>query len=523
MLVKVVDEMSTKNLQEFSLDQQVSELFMVKVNSDNLTSDEKKTIGDIAPGGFLFSSETISNVKTGKELCEELGKIVQSSKRITPFFAVEHEGGEIFALPGEATPIPSPMAIGATGLTNFAYTVAYITALELRAIGINMNFSPIIEPASLGNCKLSRSRNFWDDTKNVEQFVLKYIRGLRNGGIISIAKYFPGYFLAKENKNNEFEIDIESIKHELPMLRKIASSKVDGLMISNTVIVSKKHKKDLAFLSKEVMREILTNSLSYQGLVMAELRPENKTIEEQNFEDIAIEAIEVGNDILIIDEKFENLYKLRDAVVKEARRNPLLVRRIEKAFNKVVKKKIKYLGYFRKPTLQVIGCKKHRNEIEKITRRSIGLVFDDGLLPLMPKVQNIVVLVFTETKVYELILSLVEEFGFKKTNVFLVNEENIALVISKVRKATAVVIFSQNLFSKAKERKNVDEIIGQNEKSILISVGDPYDVMFVRKPSTYIVTYSPDFYSIRSVLEVVVGKLKPSGKIPKSLVEIISK
>ncbi|MGB9758943.1 MAG: glycoside hydrolase family 3 N-terminal domain-containing protein [Thermoproteota archaeon] len=513
--------MSIKNLQDFSLEQQVSELFIVKINSNNLTDREKKTIEDIAPGGFLFSN--ISNMKAGKELCEELERIVQSSKKTTPFFAVEHEGGEIFALPQEATPIPSAMAIGATGLTNFAYTAAYITALELRAIGINMNFSPVIEPASLSNCKLSRSRNFWDNSQNVEQFVLKYIRGLRNGGIISVAKYFPGYFLARENKNNELEIDIEDIRHELPTLRRITLSKVDGLMISNATVIGKKQKKTPAFLSKEIVKEILTNNLSYQGLLVTELLLENKTIEKQDFEDIAIEAVEVGNDILVIDGKFEKLYKLRDAIVKEAKKNPLLIRRIKRAFSKVIKKKINYLRYFRKPTLQVIGCKKHRNEVEKITRKSVGLVFDDGLLPLRPQVQNIIVLVFAGREVYELILSLIEEFGFKKANVFLINEENIPLITTKIRKAATVVIFSQNLFDKMKERREIDEVIGQNEKSLLISIGDPYDVTFVRRPYACIVTYSPDFYSIKSALEVAVGKLKPTGKIPKSLIEIINK
>jgi beta-N-acetylhexosaminidase len=511
--------MSIKNLQDFSLEQQVSELFIVKINIDNLTDREKKIIEDIAPGGFLLSN--INNMKAGKELCDELERIVQSSKKTTPFFAVEHEGGEIFALPREATPIPSAMAIGATGLTNFAYTVAYITALELRAIGINMNFSPVIEPASLRNCKLSRSRNFWDDPKNVEQFVLKYIRGLRNGGIISVAKYFPGYFLAKENKNNELEMDIEDIKHELPMLKGITLSKVDGIMMSSATIIGKRQKRVPAFLSKEIVKEILTNGLSYQGLLVAELL-ESRTIEKQDFEDIAIEAVEVGNDILVIDGKFEKLYKLREAIVKEAKKNSILAKRVKKAFSKVIKKKTNYLRYFRKPTLQVIGCKKHRDEVEKITKKSVGLVFDDGLLPLKPLAQNIIVLVFADAEVYELILSLIEEFGFKKANVFLTNEENIPLVATKTRKAATVVIFSQNLFNKMKERREIDEIIGQNEKSLLISVGDPYDVVFVRRPRAYVVTYSPDFYSIKSALEVVVGKLKPTGKIPKSLREIIN-
>lgn len=511
--------MNIKNLQDFSLEQQVSELFIVKISSNNLTKEEKEVVENIAPGGFLFSNNTINNIKTGKELCEELERIVQRSKRITPFFAVEHEGGEIFALPQEATPIPSAMAIGATGSTNFAYTAAYITALELRAIGINMNFSPLIEPANLNNCGLSRSRNFWDNSQDVEQFALKYIRGLRNGGIISVAKYFPGYFLKKEN--DELEVGIEDIKRELPTLRRIILSKVDGLMISNVTVISKKQKKVPAFLSKEIVREILINDLSYQGLLVTEPLSENKTLEKQNLEEIATEAIEVGNDILVIDEKFEKLYKLRDTIVKEARRNPLLARRIKRAFGKVIKKKMNYLRYFRKPTLRVIGCKKHRNEVEKITEKSIGLVFDEGLLPLKPQVQNIIVLVLTDTEVYKHILSLAEEFGFKKAGIFLIEEGDVALITTKIRKADVVVIFSQNLFNKVKERRRINEIIERNEKNILVSVGDPYDVMFVRRPRACIVTYSPDFYSIKAAMKVITGKLRPTGKIPKSLIETV--
>jgi hypothetical protein len=118
---------------------------------------------------------------------------------------------------------------------------------------------------------------------------------------------------------------------------------------------------------------------------------------------------------------------------------------------------------------------------------------------------------------------LAEQLGFKKANIFLVKEENTPILTTKIRRANAVVVFTQNLFNKTKERREISDIIEQNEKNILISIDDPCDIAFVRRPCTYIVTYSPDFYSIKAALEVLVGKLKPTGRIPKTLIEIVNR
>jgi beta-N-acetylhexosaminidase len=94
---------------------------------------------------------------------------------------------------GSATVFPSAMAIAATGRDQDAYDVAKIIAQEARAVGIQVNFSPVVDVNNNPSNPVINTRSFGEDPQRVARLSAEFVRGTQDGGAVSTAKHFPGH------------------------------------------------------------------------------------------------------------------------------------------------------------------------------------------------------------------------------------------------------------------------------------------------------------------------------------------
>ena len=117
---------------------------------------------------------------------------LQRRSRLPLLVSSDLEWGPGMRLAGGTT-FPHVMAAGATGDPRDAYTIARAAALEGRAVGIHVNFAP---DADLNNNPLNpviNTRSFGEDPARVSRLVEAYIRGLKDHGMVSTLKHFPGH------------------------------------------------------------------------------------------------------------------------------------------------------------------------------------------------------------------------------------------------------------------------------------------------------------------------------------------
>ena len=74
-----------------------------------------------------------------------------------------------------------------------AYQMGRITALEGRAVGVHLAFAPVADINSNPDNPIINTRSFGGDAHEVASLVAATIRGMRDGGILSTAKHFPGH------------------------------------------------------------------------------------------------------------------------------------------------------------------------------------------------------------------------------------------------------------------------------------------------------------------------------------------
>src|SRR5262245_18169256 len=104
----------------------------------------------------------------------------------------DFEGGVGYMLNG-ATRLPRAMAIGAGRDTDLAYRAGRISAEEGRALGIGVDFYPIVDVNNNPRNLIINIRSFGEDVQLVFSMARAYIRGVQDGRMIATAKHFPGH------------------------------------------------------------------------------------------------------------------------------------------------------------------------------------------------------------------------------------------------------------------------------------------------------------------------------------------
>src|SRR5205814_9315270 len=112
--------------------------------------------------------------------------------RLPALVATDQEGGQLIGLGTGTTPFAGAMALAATGDLDLAERVGRATGLQLRALGVTVNYSPVCDLASNPANPAIGIRSFGSDPEAVGRLAAAAIRGLQSAGVAAAAKHFPG-------------------------------------------------------------------------------------------------------------------------------------------------------------------------------------------------------------------------------------------------------------------------------------------------------------------------------------------
>ncbi len=193
------DKWAETTLRKLTVEEKIGQVFMIWCRASflNLESPEylqwleamqKYHVGSFAmsvhvDGPFLLRTEPY-------EAAELLNRLQLQSK-LPLLFAADFERGTATRLQG-TTNFPHAMAFGADGKMEDAETFGRITAQEARAIGVHWNFFPDADVNSNPANPIINTRSFGEDPQQVGDLVTAYIKGARQGGMLTTVKHFPG-------------------------------------------------------------------------------------------------------------------------------------------------------------------------------------------------------------------------------------------------------------------------------------------------------------------------------------------
>ncbi|MGH1467463.1 MAG: beta-N-acetylhexosaminidase [Bdellovibrionales bacterium] len=198
-----------------------------------ISEEEEKFLTETPPGAVILFTRNYESPKQLWELNKRLQEIATTNGLKKPFIiGIDMEGGRVQRLKEPFTVWPSMRKLGDTDSTTLAFDFAKSMGKELRAVGINFNFSPCTDTILNDHNDVIGDRSFSSDHEVVGRFASSVIRGFKKENILTCIKHFPGHGYTALDSHDELPVDERKLEdiHEIDAFKKALRSKPEFIM-----------------------------------------------------------------------------------------------------------------------------------------------------------------------------------------------------------------------------------------------------------------------------------------------------
>ncbi len=317
------------------LREQIGQMIMVGLPGEDLGAAEQKLLKDYPFGGFILFSHNLKEPKQILSLCRALW---ETSGEIPPLIAIDQEGGRVHRLPPPFTHFPPAAALGRAGNADLAYQTGAAMARELSAVGINLNFAPVLDVNSNPSNPIIGDRSLGADPNEVTRLGWEMVCGLRDGGVIPCVKHYPGHGDTAQDSHLELPVvkkTLEEMKStELPSFVHACRNQVETLMTAH-VLYPALDASHPATLSAWIVGELLRGKLGYHGVVFSDDLDMKAIGENYSVEDAVGLGVLAGIDMLLFCHETEKAVAAFDFLCRETERDSELRERVEQSYRRI--------------------------------------------------------------------------------------------------------------------------------------------------------------------------------------------
>jgi beta-N-acetylhexosaminidase len=281
-------------------EERIAQLFMIRsyANPDPNYYRERETfIKKYNVGGICFFSGTpwAQAMLTNK---------YQSISKTPLFISIDGEWGLGMRLDSTVA-FPKQMVLGAIQNDSLIYFMGLEMGREMRRIGLNINFAPVVDINNNPQNPVINNRSFGEDKFKVTSKALAYMKGLQDQGIIAVAKHFPGH--GDTDIDSHFALPI--INHDKKTImeldlypyRKLIAEGLAGVMVGHLHVPSiDSIPKSISTLSKPIITGLLREELGFKGLVFTDAMEMKGLADNVEPKQAEIAALLAGNDVLLL-------------------------------------------------------------------------------------------------------------------------------------------------------------------------------------------------------------------------------
>lgn len=246
---------------------------MFDLQSTTLTDQETEMLLHPQAGGVILFTRNFSSVGQLRELVTEIHSLREPHLLV----AVDHEGGRVQRFKDGFTHLPAAIKFGEhyqrdqKQARRLAALAGWLMARELRAVGIDFSFAPVLDLAH-GVSGVIGDRAFHRDPEVVADLAQQVMLGMRRGGMEAVGKHFPGHGGVKEDSHTALPVDqrrTEDILAEdvLPFERMIHYG-LAGIMPAHVIYADADPHP--AGYSQFWLRDVLRERLGFHGAVFSD-------------------------------------------------------------------------------------------------------------------------------------------------------------------------------------------------------------------------------------------------------------
>ena len=450
-----------------------------------------------------------------------------------------------------ATTFPKAMAFGAAGDEKLAYEAGRITGEEIRAIGVQVAFAPVMDVNNNPRNPVINTRSFGEDPARVGQLASAFVRGMQAAGAIATLKHFPGH--GDTDVDSHLGLPIiqkpreQLDRVELPPFKAGIAADAGAVMSGHIEVPSLDSAANTpGTLSRPMVTGLLRDELGFKGIIYTDSMGMAGVTSLYSPGEAAVRAVKAGNDVVLHSPDDAQAFEAIKAAVQQGE---IPQAQIDASVARILEAKAR-LGLHRTKLVTldsvatVVGARPNVAVAREVSQRSITLVKDErNQVPLkLPKDAAILYLSALDYpsgwRIAAPSRTFIPELKQRWPKVTAVElsdrttPSELELVRAMVPRFDAVIVSTFVRAASASGRMDLSpslvrllqEIALRTNESkapfVTVMFGNPYTALFLKELPAVMLTY--DFYDTAeaSAVRALAGEAPIGGKLPIGLPEM---
>lgn len=517
---------------------------------------------EVPPGGVIIYGPNLAPAPATaghlRALVDALRRRAAASHPGLPdlLVSIDHEGGRFTHLHSAHgfTDFPGNMPLGAIrdGGTRAARQAARAMAAELSAVGINLDYAPVVDVNCNPANPIIGERSFGENPQTVAVMGESAGRGFVEGGVLPCAKHFPGH----GDTQVDSHLDLPLIDHPLHRLRAVElvpfvraiRSGMPAIMTAHIIFPALAPSRLPATLSEPVLVGLLRRDLGFGGAIITDALEMNAISERWGIGEAVVATLAAGADIALVSHEGQAA-TARKAILAAVSDGRLPAARLDEAVWRVLTLRAKATAAAKAAAAararstggheSAFDAAAHRLLAASIAARATTLVRDDKawlpLDPASPETWLVVTPVGALTDAIARRHPRVRELRYAPPapatappGLPRIDDPAFTdLVRSAAARTEAAIVATRATGGVAPGCRlpaggrgiaaAVGALLELGRPVIWLSLGTPYELLLAPGAPAYLAAYSTRPPSLEAAAAVITGQARPAGKLPVSL------
>jgi beta-N-acetylhexosaminidase len=316
--------------------------------------------------GVVLYSRNVESPPQVRALCREV-RSAAGTGNPSPLIAVDQEGGRVarFSEP-HFTRFPPARAASLFCCRDemVAAAAGIATAAELRAVGVDVDFAPVLDVGSNPRNTVIGDRAFSEDAGTAGRLAVAFMKGCLAEGVLPVGKHFPGHGDTFADSHVELPVVRASrstlLSRELLPFRRAVRSGIPALMTAHVMYPSL-DREFPATLSGKILRGLLRERLRFRGAVFSDALEMRAVADHYGVGDAAVLAISAGCDVVLVCRGEDLQEEALGRIAREARESATFRRMLAAAARRTGRLREWAASKGRcRPNPRAVGSARHR-------------------------------------------------------------------------------------------------------------------------------------------------------------------
>jgi len=477
-----------------------------------VTPHLRDLIASRALGGVTLFAKNVEGAAQVAELCRGLQTAATEAGLPPLLIAVDQEGGTVERLP---LGMPGAMSLGAAGSIAYTERAGALTGRALRAVGVNVNFAPVLDVNTNPANPVIGVRSFGEDPARVAAFGAAYVRGLQGEGVMATAKHFPGH----GDTTVDSHLDLPVVPHARERLEAVefrpfreVSGEVAALMTAHVAVAPMGMTP--ATLSPALVEGIVRREWGFEGIIFTDSLAMAAIADHIGAARAGVLALLAGADVLLALGGEKVLAEVAAAARQAVTDGILPAQRLERSFHRLDRFQQRMA---RATAGRHTGGASDHAEVQtfsaEVAEAAVTLVRNETRMIPLPDGPLRLIMLGGDTGP-----TLGRALSGRRPHVVEVRlDPRDGRVEGDAGGLTVIVTHSRGTPDplavecvRAAHRRGADRLI-------VVATGTPYDLAAFPEVRSYLATYGREPVMLEAAARLLTGEIAPRGRLPVSI------